>query len=275
MRKFVSFVLVVFCLYSCKNEHDTPENAIPRSNNFTDLQVDHFNIWVNEPLKGQQQLKELGFRFVPDSLSQIHHGQGTTGRFLYFLNTYMELIFIYDQNEFDKNNQLNSSLDFAERADFQNNGALPFSIALKIDDYNVNKIPFDNVKYHQDWMAENSSIYAAKTSKNNLLEPSVFVVYPEIEYDTFDTLSNLKNIPDEYAIWREFYKHPNGAKKITDIKIVSNGVDLNSKTVMALNRIENLSIETGKEHLMELYFDNQSQGKTFDLRPDLPLIVYL
>jgi hypothetical protein len=26
---------------------------------------------------------------------------------------------------------------------------------------------------------------------------------------------------------------------------------------------------------MELYFDNHIQGKSFDLRPELPLIVYL
>ena len=36
-----------------------------------------------------------------------------------------------------------------------------------------------------------------------------------------------------------------------------------------------LTVKNGSEHLMELFFDNNVQGKTIDLRPELPLIVYL
>ena len=88
-------------------------------------------------------------------------------------------------------------------------------------------------------------------------------------------MSHLKNIPDEYAFAREFYKHPNGAKKISNIVITSPGINLKTETIKAVNGIENLTIKSGKEHLMELYFDNNVQKKSLDLRPELPLVIHL
>jgi len=180
-----------------------------------------------------------------------------------------------DQNELEKNNLKNKDLDFTERANFENNGASPFGIALKVKDYDVEKIPFKKVSYHQDWMEENMNIYSAKNSKTNLKEPSIFVVYPEIESERFETLSDLKNIPEEYALCKEFYMHPNGAQKITEIIITSTDLNLNTKTIETINGIDNLTVKSGKEHLMELHFDNDIQGKSFDLRPELQLIIHM
>lgn len=52
----------------------------------------------------------------------------------------------------EENNRINKQLDFTERANFEKNGASPFSVALKVKDYNLAKIPFETVRYHQDWM---------------------------------------------------------------------------------------------------------------------------
>ncbi len=274
IRTLIVLILII-SLSSCKDQKRNKISDEITQTVSSDLQVDHFNIWVVNPKKAKEQLTDIGFTSVPDSLSQIHTGQGTTGRYFYFLNGYLELIFVYDQSEFEQNNAKNKDLDFSERANFEKNGASPFSIALKVKDYHTAKIPFEKINYHQDWMEENMNIYSAKNSKTNLKEPSIFVVYPEIESQTFETVSDLKNIPEEYAFAREFYMHPNGAKKITNIIITSTDVDLKTETIEAINGIENVIVKNGKQHLMELYFDNNIQGKTFDLRPELPLIVYL
>ena len=263
---------LIFSLSSCK---DKKTNLKQHQKKSTDLSLDHFNIWIKNPKKAKKRLTEIGFTSEPDSLSAIHKGQGTAGRYFRFLNSYLELIFVYDQNELEENNEKNKDLDFTKRANFEKNGASPFSIALKIKDYNIDKIPFSKIKYHQDWMSKNNDIYASKNSKTNLREPSIFVVYPEIESEKFETLSDLKNIPEEYAFAREFYKHPNGAKKVTEIIITSSDLNLNTETIKAVNGIENLTVKKGKEHLMKIYFDNNVQGKEFDLRPILPLKIYL
>ncbi|PQJ79367.1 hypothetical protein BTO18_09360 [Polaribacter porphyrae] len=260
---------------SCKKQERHKPIETKQEKIATDLKLDHFNIWTNYPQKAKQKLIELGFTAIPDSLSRIHHGQGTTGRYFYFLNTYLEFIYVYDKEEFTLNNKKNTALDFKERVNFENNGASPFSIALKVKDYKVDKIPFEKIEYHQEWMAENMSIYAAKNSKLNLKEPSVFVVYPEIETDEFETYDDLVKIPEEYKIWRTFFKHPNGAKKVTKITITSSGLNDNTATIKTLNTLQNISVKSGEKHLMEVYFDNKAQGKKFDLRPEIPLIIYL
>ena len=272
-------ILTIASFISCKNEPKENRNTeiveTKIKNVSSDLQLDHFNIWVKNPKIAKERLTEIGFTSVPDSLSEVHKGQGTAGKYFNFLNGYLELIFVYDQNELEGNIKKNKDLDFTQRANFEKNGALPFSIALKIKDYDAEKIPFEKVSYHQDWMDENANIYSAKNSKTHLQEPSIFVVYPEIESDRFETISDLKNIPDEYAFAREFYKHPNGAKKISNIVITSTDLDLETETIKAVNGIPHLTVKNGKEHLLELYFDNNIQEQTFDLRPELPLIIYL
>ncbi|MGB0431153.1 MAG: hypothetical protein ACPGLV_11815 [Bacteroidia bacterium] len=267
-------IALVFGVLACKTAPPEPFNHKTQTIK-SNQKVDHLNIWVKDPIKAKQMLIDLGFTAVPDSMCQIHNGQGTTGRYFHFLNAYLELIFIYDRAEFDKNNEVNQKLDFAERASFQSNGALPISIALKMNEYDVAKIPFEKNEYHQDWMQENMNIYAAKSSKTNLNEPSVFVVYPELESDTFATLDDLTNIPDEYAFAREYFKHSNGVKKITKIKITSPGLDLSSETMKAVSDIDKVIVADGNEQLLELTFDKAVQGKNFDLRPDLLLVLHL
>ena len=77
----------------------------------SDLQVDHFNLWVENPAQAKQKLVDLGFVGVPDSLSKVHHGQGTAGRFFYFLNGYLELIFVYNDSELNSNVNTHPDLD--------------------------------------------------------------------------------------------------------------------------------------------------------------------
>lgn len=267
------FLILLLSLSACKENKKNPTKTPPKIS--TDLHLDHFNIWVENPQEAKAKLTQIGFSAIPDSMSQIHVGQGTTGRYFNFLNTYLELIFVYDQSELEDNNRKNKDLDFTERANFKNNGALPFSIALKMENYDATKIPFEKVRYHQDWMAENQSIYSAKNSKTYLNEPSIFVVYPELKAHTFESLSNLDTIPDEYAFWRDSFKHPNGAQKVTAIQITSTNLDLSSETIQAINAIENITVKNGSEYLMELFFDDHVQGKSFDLRPELPLVMYL
>lgn len=276
IQNYILFVFLMLGISSCKKEiKDAKQSDVPDTIS-NDLQLDHFNIWVENPTKAKEKLKAIGFTAVPDSLSMVHEGQGTSGRYFNFLNTYLEFIFVYYQAEFKENIKKNKDLDFSERANFQKNGALPFGIALKVKDYAVEKIPFDKICYHQDWMAPNANIYAAKNSKIHLNEPSVFVVYPEIETKKFKTFDDLKAvIPDEVSYYRDTYKHANGAKKVTSIVITSNNLDFNSETIKAINITENLKAKNGKAHLMEVYFDNSIQGKSFDLRPELPLLIYL
>lgn len=262
-------------MLSCTEKKVEKGNIEKTETHSTGLNLDHLNIWVKDPIKAKEKFIEVGFNAVPDSLSPVHSGQGTSGRYFNFLNSYLELIFVYDQDEFEANNLENPGLDFTKRANFEVNGASPFSIALKLNDYIPEKIPFEKIPYRQEWMQKNTNIYVAKNSKIHLKEPSIFVVFPEIEWQTIESLSALKNIPSEDDFWKDFLRHPNGAKKITEISITSPKINLKTQTIQAVTKIQNITIKDGNEHLMEIVFDENIQNKTIDLRPDLPLKIYL
>ncbi|MEO1516894.1 MAG: VOC family protein [Bacteroidota bacterium] len=259
----ILFLLSLVLLGGCQTEKGTSV-----------LQVDHVNIWIDEPAAGKKKLEALGFTAIPDSLCQVHQGQGTTGRYFYFLNAYLELIFINDREEFERNAQKNNALDFLERSNSPDNGFCPFGVALKVDGYDREKIPFDVVAYSQDWMGHGNNIYTAKNSKTKKEEPSIFVVYPEIEFDVFDSKDDLLNIPNQYAMWRQFYQHDNGVEKITKIKIHSHQLEETSQTVQALRQIGTVELLEGEPYLMDLYFDDHRQNQSHDLRPVLPLRIF-
>ena len=159
---------IICCLLSCTDKGVERINTEHIKSHSTDLSIDHFNIWVKDPQKAKEKLIEFGFNAVPDSLSEVHTGQGTAGKYFNFLNSYLELIYVYDQNEFEANIISNKDLDFEKRANFENNDASPFSLALKLKDYKPNRIPFEKIPYRQDWMQNNSKIYVAKNSKIKL-----------------------------------------------------------------------------------------------------------
>lgn len=262
--RIVFYLLVVLMVVGCKKDKAA-----------SNLGIDHVNIWVKNPQIAKEKLQQIGFTGVPDSLCQVHEGQGTTGRYFYFLNTYLELIFVYDEAEFKANGERNNELDFIERSNSPENGFAPFSIALKMENYDKEKIPFDIIEYTQDWMGESNEIYVAKNSKIKKEEPSLFVIYPAIAYDVFESKKDLSNIPEEYAIWREFYKHKNGAEKISKVKIHTPKVDSESKTIKMLKELKEVELVKGEVYLMELYFDNQKKNETYDMRPEIPLIIHL
>ncbi len=84
---------LIFGLSSCKDgETNKKPNGITE-NISTDLALDHFDIWVENPKNAKEELTNIGLVPVPDSLSQIHAGQDTEGRYFNFLNGYLELIF--------------------------------------------------------------------------------------------------------------------------------------------------------------------------------------
>lgn len=268
------FTILLLAISSCKESNtsdSTPKKAPIASN----LQVDHFNIWVTNPEKAKQKLVDIGFTAVPDSMSATHHGQGTSGRYINFLNSYLELIFVYDQKELEVNNKINKELDFTARALSHENGASPFSLALKMEEYNKDSIPFETIKYHQEWMEGEDAIYSARNSKLNLQEPSIFVVFPEMQANNFESTADLLATPSDDDSWKALFQHANGAEKITQITIHSKEFNGQSNSIHALNQIEGLSVKEGPAHLMEITLDNKRQGKTHDLRPELPLIVHL
>jgi len=86
---YIFGILICLALLSCTETKIENKNAEVKKSLSTDLAVDHLNVWVEDPIMAKNKLVDIGFIAVPDSLSMVHKGQGTTGRYFYFLNGYL------------------------------------------------------------------------------------------------------------------------------------------------------------------------------------------
>ena len=275
---------IIFCLLfiGCKEKEskglkqDLINTETIDSKSIVDLELDHFFIWVENPDSVKESLTKIGFNMEADSIPTIHEGQGTAGKYFNFWNSYLELLYVYDKQEIETNKKLNDSIGIFFKPELITKGASPFGIGLHMKNYQPERIPFRTFKYHQKYMSSDEmNIFIAKASFELPKEPEVFILYPEIQTHNFTSIDEIDKISEGKPHVRDLFIHPNNAKKVTKIVIETNTEESFSKTMKIVNGIQHIEIKKGREHLMKIYFDNQIQGKSFDLRPELPLIVYL
>jgi hypothetical protein len=80
--------------------------------------------------------------------------------------------------------------------------------------------------------------------------------------------------PDAYPIERQQpLNHAAGLNNISSATLTMPGAEHLSAPATAARDTGQVRFKVGNEHLMEIVFDENSQGKTQDLRPHLPLIL--
>lgn len=230
------------------------------SNHFP-LELDHIFIWVKPNAPEAAILEEIGIKRTPNTSE--HRGQGTASNFFFFENAYLELIWISDENVAQQSME-RTGIDWRSRANWQQTGASPFGIGLHktSEAIDLNLFP---LKYWAEWMQPNTVIHFADSVTNNL-EPLYFIVPEYMSFATqFEQYSeNIKKMVE---------LHPLGVKKITDIKItVTNQTEL-TKISSQLSQENIAQIQINISYLLELTFDGGRQGKSYDARPVLPIIL--
>ena len=68
------------------------------------FKLDHILIWVEKDAPEIELFKENGFTSI---ISGSHSRQGTSGKYLFFLNFYIELLYISDKAEAFENIYIN------------------------------------------------------------------------------------------------------------------------------------------------------------------------
>ncbi len=227
------------------------------------LEFDHVFILVGKGAKEMELFEKHGFR---QAMLGKHEGQGTGARFVFFLNTLIELLYIDDDEE-AINNIESFGCDYIERTGWKVNGQNPFGIGITPKPYNFKLIPFETKYYCPKWLPREGMQMAI--SNSNPKEPIVFCEPRYMEFPDFKNFDELEN-SDRDDIKKYFY-HENGVARMTKFKMYVKTYDL-SKTIQALSK-HNMEFECAEENLLELTFDENVQKKRIDFRPDLPLII--
>jgi hypothetical protein len=226
------------------------------------LQLDHIFIWVKKDAPEIEFFKNAGFTSI---ISGVHKGQGTSGKYIFFLNFYIELLYISDQSE-ALNNLDNFGCNYIKRSQWCQNKSSFLGVGLKMTSFDKKNIPFSYMEYKSGWMRDNGLLMA--TNNQNLNDPLVFILYPEMEFPNYYSIEEMLNDykPDDF---KKNHIHDNGIKTLTSYKIMTT-----SRSEMIENISENgINIEKGNIEKLELIFDNNINNKEIDLKPNFPVVI--
>jgi hypothetical protein len=234
------------------------------------IDLDHVILWTAENAPDTSIFKNKGFMI--DSRSMQHMGFGTGGRYLFFYNIYIELFYVTNDSEYQS--KYEGIMD-QSRPNWKQSGSSPFGLGLAQIPYDTTNFPFPVKSVQAPWMKPNSSLFIATSVYKNTAEPMALIVPPYMVHPKYENIREIEMLTDSVRKTRlmRSTNHPNGIRSLSHLKLTCTESFLSS-TMVALNKISDCEVVTGKEHLLELTFDKHIQNKTFDFRPNLDLVIY-
>ncbi|MCI0527280.1 MAG: hypothetical protein L0Y56_07535 [Nitrospira sp.] len=218
------------------------------------FELDHLFICTSMEAPQANRLIEFG---LTEGTRNVHTEQGTSNRRFFFCNGMIELLWLHSEEE--AKSDVIAPTRLYERCKHRETGASPFGLCLRPAHQEETDFPFDCWPYRPPYLPQNLSLYVA-VSSTSIDEPMLF-------YIPFNTR------PDKApAGRRQPLEHAAGFREITAVRITMPKAQPYSTALRAVENMGWASFTSGGEHLIEVYFDNEKQGKSADFRPELPLI---
>jgi hypothetical protein len=225
-------------------------------------EIDHIFFFSEGFAPELSYLEQQGFLRWPFDTS--HNGQGTTGRYVYFDNFYIEFLWVDDADAASANTD-GTVTNFNDRNRWSSDASVsPFGIGLR-DNQEGTPRGFETSEYSAEWMG-GEFVLSPTGSAQDLAEPWSFFM-PR------DMLSNPRDSFGGRSASR--LEHSSGARLLTGMTLVLPAGQQPSSTLQALAADGLVSIIEGEEHRIELTLDYGEQGITTDLRErGIPIVFH-
>ena len=236
----------------------------------TQVKYDHLVLFVKTK-KLQEELTESLFTLA-EKAGTAHLNQGTKGRYFFFYNTYIELLYLSDSAKAIAN-QSNFGSNYIKRWETTANSC-PFAFGLNLIPFDTSLTPLSFHKYKSK-DAATDDFYLMSPYNTELNQPMIYVSTPKHAYEPYNSLDDVDlRFEDFMRVEQKSYlSHPSGIKRLTDIKVTLAENESISGNNEFLNNLEQVQIEKGLQHELILIFDEQAQGKEFSFEVDFPLII--
>ncbi len=209
------------------------------------FELDHFFVAAGNEDAGLDTLARAGFEEGP---TRDHPGQGTASRGFFFVNAYLELIWLVDRTEAES--PLIARTHLRERLD-PDGSACPFGIGLRTGEGEA-ELPFATWEYTPPYLPEGMHIPVGLNSED-LTEPFLFI------------------LPWRKGPGWDRGAHPNGCRLVTGLSLVLPRRQAFSAELRAITGMGAAGIRHGQRYLMDVGLDDRKAGRSVDLRPEIPL----
>ena len=209
------------------------------------IELDHFFILTDLGAPHADLLSGIGLTEGPRN---DHPGQGTANRRFFFSNTALELLYVNDANK--AANGRGSRLRFPERA--QDTKASPLGLIVRATNESTD-VPFPGWRYCREYFRADQCFHVGENS--DLLEEPLCICVP-------------LDMPLPEAQLRLANRH----MTVTELRL-SVPVVRPSLTLEAVADCEGISLRLNEPHRLELVFNDEEEGKSENMTPNLPLVV--
>ncbi len=221
---------------------------------FPSMEIDHLFLRAQHGAPEAALLRQLG---LSEGSANQHPGQGTANRRFFFQNAYIELLWIADAQEI--HNDCTRPTQLAERLQLPAGDSSPFGVCWRPSASHL-RPPFASWVYQPPYLPAGMQVDIARHTP--LTEPMWFY------------LAQATAPAAAPAERRQPLEHALGVQELSAVSITVPGNAAWSEAAQAASTSGQLHLQRGDAHLLELTFDHGRQGRHYDCRPALALILH-
>jgi hypothetical protein len=217
------------------------------------FELDHLFVTVPPEAPGIGPLSALGLR---EGTRNVHSGQGTANRRIFFHNAMLEFLWLTDAAE--AQSAVIRRTRLFERCNPEEMHACPFGICLRPTAHPTD-LPFATWDYTPPYLPPGASIPFA-TNSELTHEPLIFCLPTAVR-------------PDRYPADRQQpVTHPAGLREITQVVLSMPLTQPPSEALRYLHDTGLVLLREGEGYSMQIEFDGGKQGEERSFAPGLPLV---
>lgn len=217
------------------------------------FELDHLFI-ASQP--GAPEIEKVLALGVIEGTRNVHPGQGTANRRIFFHNAMLEFLWLTDPVE--ARSVPIAPTHLAERCDPERRDVCPFGICIRATGANPANLPFDTWAYRPPYLPAGISIPVA-TNAGVLHEPFIFAI-------------SFGGRPDAFAAdRRQPIDHPAGLREITKVTLSLPHIGTFSPALRYLVDSGIVDIVPGAKAALALEFDHAAARRSASFAPRLPL----
>lgn len=218
------------------------------------FEIDHVFVCTSAGAPEADRLIDLGFS---EGSANRHPGQGTANRRIFFKTAMLELLWVED--EAVARSAAVRRLGLWERWHGRKSGACPFGVCLRPSNDSRQRPPFRTWTYQPAY-----SPVAIEVGVNSEAADEPFLFYIPVVRKH-----------DELARQAEPTDHLIGVRYLTDLEIRHPAHGRQSSVMQAFEESGIVSFKVAPDFLMRIVFDNGAEGRSLDVRPEIPLTISL